>query len=140
MGIMNDNRKAIFTELAPPPHGLERFRERLTQETGTPHAHVRYLAFGAASLLICFALITLLYGPFAPSRDIAQNQGLARLREEFDPAMIRLGLAHMPSEPVTIPADQRRNIAVQRVPIPDSDVIYYRICSIKTDRDPESDF
>jgi len=137
---MSDNRKAIFAEMTPPPGGLERFRRRLEQESGHSHKQWRYLVPAAVSLLFCIVLSVWIIDSFISERN-PTDPFLAQLKAEYNPAMIRLGLADPPGEAVTVPVDQRSRMAVQRVTVSDPDVIYYRLDVLNSmGEEDESDF
>ena len=53
------------------------------------------------------------------------------LPAEFDLVRMHLGLLDVPSEPLTIPAEQRIHTAVRRVPLATDQVVFYRVGSIQ---------
>lgn len=138
---MSDERKAIFTELTPPPGGLERFRRRLEQESGHSPRRWRYLVPAAVSLFFCVALSVWIHDLYISGEKSPTDPLMAQLKAEYNPAMIRLGLADLPREAVTVPVDQQSRMAVQRVAVSNPDVIYYRIDVIDvTGSEEEPDF
>ena len=53
------------------------------------------------------------------------------LPPEFDLVRMHLGLMPLPSEPVTIPKGRRGDTAIQRVPLPTDDVIFYMVATTR---------
>jgi hypothetical protein len=109
----------LFDELAPPPGGLADLRDRLRGREVRRRRTLRLAAAfaGAAALAIVVVWLAL---P-TPTREPAP--WLSR----SDLYAVHLGVVEPPSEPVTVPPDQRGEIAVRRVPTSDERVVFYRV-------------
>jgi hypothetical protein len=95
----------------------------------------------AASVVFCLTLLIIIRSHDQAANRNDFSRALSQLEAENNPAMIHLGLADPPREPVTVPVDQRSRIAVQRVTVTDPGVIYYRLDVLDTmDEEGESDF
>jgi hypothetical protein len=109
----------LFRELAPPPGGLARLRDRL--EAAEARRRRLALGWGAASALAAAALALVV--TLTPQGQAPALPPLA-LRS---PALVRLGIQSPPDAPVTVPPEARARIAVSAVPVTDPGVIYYRV-------------
>ncbi|MGE0791736.1 MAG: hypothetical protein AB7S26_39035 [Sandaracinaceae bacterium] len=128
MSEPRDPLRDVFAMREPPTGGLRRLRERLEAERRRRRA--RWLAASTALGLAAAAAIALIVG----DADRATDRG-ARLCAGWvaqpDPALVSLGLAAAPPPGVSVAADARDRIAVQRVTDSDDDVVYYRLASLE---------
>lgn len=111
----------FFETLEPPPGGLEGLRSRLARDTRRRRVRARVLA-GVGAFAVLLAATWTARAPGYTADD---------LPPEFDLVRMHLGLTPLPSEPVTIPEHRREDTAVQRVPLPTDDVIFYLVGSIR---------
>ena len=120
------NSSKVFEQLEPPPAGLTRLRVRIDEDTRRRRDRAVNWAYGLSSLAAgLVALIIVLRPadgqppPRANAADVmvdASGMGHA--------ALVQLGLADAPSEPVTIAIGSRDQVAAYRVPS-DDDVVFY---------------
>lgn len=116
---MTGPRPDPFEPLDPPAGGLAALRSRIERESVRPPHPLRSWAWAAATVAaVSLACVLLLW--HGTSRPLAIAGG-------DDLLAIRLGLVDSPSEPVTVAPDQRSRVALQRVPLPTDEVVFYRV-------------
>lgn len=118
---MRDTSERVLRTLEPPPGGLAQLRARIERDAGWPVGARRLQVVTAATLLLAF--VTWAGVDWRGQRDT--------LPAEFDLVQMSLGLSAAPSEPLTIPAEQRAYTAVHRVPLSTDQVVFYLIGSIQ---------
>jgi len=111
----------MFEPLEPPPGGLVRLRARLERDRRRTRA--RRTACGAAAALLLGLAAWLALGPGTTGRP-------AEAGDPFRLARIGLGLDRLPSEPLTIRAEDRHRTAALRVPLSDESVVFYLVASV----------
>ncbi len=114
----------VFEELTPAPGGLAKLRARLDEEASRrPRQAARRMRWAAAvaTVVLVAAIATAVLWRGGTSSHLELGAAAD------SPAMVGLGLAPAPTDPVTVPAADRGCVAVERIPVADSDVIYYRV-------------
>jgi hypothetical protein len=124
---MADEQSGIFPNLMPPPGGLERLHQRLVRESDSIWMRWRTSVLVLATVFICFSIWLVTSQIRLRNKPDQVTQALASMKAESHPMLVRLRLAEAPAEAVTVPASQRRYMAVQRVAVSDPNVIYYRL-------------
>lgn len=126
---MDRKRNPIFPELSPPPGGLGELRRRMQQPLGPfgKDRRIRVLVSTGAAVTVCLLMWPVLKGTLNTGRMDPAARMPALLQAGFNPALVRLGLADPPSEAVTVPREERRRAAVEKVAVSNPEVIYYRI-------------
>ena len=118
---MTDTSETVLSTLESPPGGLAGLRARIARDARRRVA-VRRLQVAAVATLVV-ALVTWAGVGWRGQQDT--------LPAEFDLVRMHLGLLDVPSEPLTIPAEQRIHTAVRRVPLATDQVVFYLVGSIQ---------
>lgn len=119
---MNHN-ETLFEVLDPPAGGAARLRARIASEAARRRAARRRLQWSTAAVVA--AGITV-WGALSVSRSARPIPPAP----ELELVRIQFGLADPPSEPVTIPAALRGEVAARRVPLPTDAVVFYFVGSM----------
>lgn len=115
-----DDLKAMFVALEPPPGGLTKFRARREAPRTVP-----WLLVGAAATAAALLVALRVTPPPTPGRAPVD---LAALREEgLHPRWVGLGRVDAPAEPLTLAADLRGGLAARRVATEDPAVVFYML-------------
>jgi len=124
---MNEEKGGIFKDLTPPPGGIQALRNRLDGETGRRAHRWVYLTSCTAAAGLMALLLTFTSLPTMRS----EGEPALRIDAELNPALIRLGVAEATGEPVSVPRDHRRRMAVERVDVESPKVVFYRVAVIE---------
>jgi hypothetical protein len=111
----------LFDQLDPPPGGLTGLRRRILRDARRQVR--RRLMRGSVVVVLLLGLTSWVAVQFRASSDVVSP--------ELDLVRIHLGLLPVSSQVVTIPEAQRSTLAVQRVPLPTDQVVFYRVASIE---------
>jgi hypothetical protein len=116
----------LFVDLEPPSGGLQRLRRRLDAEPVEAPRRRRWriswvtAAAAAAVVVVWLAVAPAILG--GPTLMVAAEEAL--------PGLVHLGLADPPSEPVTVPEEERSRVAIERVTTATDAVVYYRVVTL----------
>ncbi len=105
-------------------------RRRLDGEPGRRQRQIRRRAYLTTGSTAAGLLVLLLF--WSPLTTV-ESGGVPTLRidAELNPALIRLGVAEATGEPVSVPRDHRRRMAVERVAVDSPKVVFYRVAVIE---------
>ena len=116
---MNDGFEDTFEKLEPPRDGLAGLRVRIERERRR-QLRLRRTRTAAATLVVLAAAALVFF--LSPGHPAPWSPG-------FSPTGVRLRLASLPGEPVTIPARLRADLAARRVPLENERVVFYLVGS-----------
>ncbi len=118
------NPDPLFETLEPPPGGLPSLRARLRAEQRRAvlrrRAWATSIAAGAAAAVVAAAIV------LAPGPSSRQTPSLPD-----DPALAALALTDVESASVQVPDESLGAVAVERVPLSTTNVVYYRVASLR---------
>lgn len=118
------NPEPLFKTLDPPPGGLTALRARLDAERLRSPRQRRVwaasIAVGVAAAVIVAALILSPGRPPEPQLPVPD-----------DPVLAALTLSNVGAASVQVSASNAGTIAVEPVPLPTEDVVYYRVASLR---------
>lgn len=121
---MKHDTERFFEDLTPPPGGLNALRVRIERER-TRRLRFRVATATAVTLIALFVGVFVMRPvslPYGSESPVDLISGAAS-----DPGVISLGLAPLPSEPITVPSSERHRMAAQRVSTADPTVVFYLI-------------
>ena len=136
--------REIFERIDPPPGGLPRLRERLARERRRRAYRTQAtLAFAsAAALALVFFFVRTAGDDVRRHRDAPEQLDdviTLSVAAGHHPGLIGLGLYDGPTEPVSVRADRRHELAVKRVPTESQEVIFYLVASTASSPPPLSE-
>ena len=128
---MNPESNPLFTELTPPSGGLAKLRAKMeARRNRVQNSWLALLSAGASALVAFLILWQTGASIFIGHPGLAHVNFKARIFRpdlEAHPALSTLRLAQAIKTPVSVPAAMRHQVALSRVPLPSSKVIFYYI-------------
>lgn len=128
---MKLGRRQVFEQVDPPAGGLARLRARLDVEQG----RARRAGFWVAASTVALTAIAVAGAALAPRLGLPAEDTTGSPVDslpgtgQMGPALASLGLAPVAAEPVSVPSAERGATAVERVPLPTDDVVFYLVAT-----------